>query len=526
METKPSIYNLADIAKVPAAAVYEQLGTSTQGLTSEEAKKRLAVYGKNVLQEGKKTPLIYKFLANFVHLMALLLWVAGIMAFIAQMPQLGVAVWIVILINAIFSFWQEFKAEKATEALRKLLPSYARVMRDGAETRILSEEVVPGDLLLLAEGDNIPADGRFVEEFEVRTNNSTLTGESAPVRKTAEAIGDDTLTVTELRNLAFAGTSVASGTGKVVAVSTGMNTQFGKIANLTQNLKAELSPLQKEMDRVTRLITFLAVGMGIVFFLMGTLIVKMELAAAFIFAIGIIVANVPEGLLPTVTLALAMGVQRMAKRNALIKKLSSVETLGCTTVICTDKTGTLTQNAMTVRETWLIGGRAKVTGNGYEPQGQFTDPSGKTLNPREGDLNELLRGGMLCNNAKLVAPNGEKEWAVLGDPTEAALIVAAAKAGLTPESERQAYPRIFELPFESRRKRMSTIHQRQGKRQVAYVKGAPNELLKCCTRVLVNGKEEPMTEAYLAQINAANDEFAKNALRVLAVARRDFESRP
>ncbi len=527
VQSSPVSYDLAHIAKLPAEKVYEVVASSPHGLTTDEAQKRLAQYGKNVLQEAKGTPLIYKFLANFVHLMALMLWAAGILAFIAQMPQLGVAVWAVILINAVFSFWQEYKAERATEALKRLLPAYARVMRDGAEVKILAEDIVPGDVLMLAEGDNISGDGRFVEEFEVRTNNATLTGESAPVRKTATAVGDDTQTVTEMRNLAFAGTSVASGTGKVVVVNTAMSTQFGKIANLTQTLKAEMSPLQKEMARITRLITFLAVGMGVVFFLLGTLIVRMELISAFIFAIGIVVANVPEGLLPTVTLALAMGVQRMAKRHALIKKLSSVETLGSTTVICTDKTGTLTQNAMTVREIWMAGSKLRVTGNGYEPQGEFLAASDKPVDPRGGDLSELLRGGMLCNNARLLSPNGDNAgWTVLGDPTEAALVVAAAKAGITPESERARYPRTFELPFESRRKRMSTIHQQQSKRYTAYVKGAPNEVLKYCTRILVDGQIEPMTDSWTEQINAANDNYAKGALRVLAVARREFDSRP
>src|SRR5512143_2678879 len=205
VQSRPVSYDLANIARLPAEKVYEVVGSAPHGLTTEEAQKRLTQYGKNVLQEAKGTPLIYKFLANFVHLMALMLWAAGILAFVAQMPQLGVAVWAVILINAIFSFWQEYKAERATEALKRMLPSYARVMRDGAEAKILAEEIVPGDVLMLAEGDNISADGRFVEEFEVRTNNSTLTGESAPVRKTATPV-NGMETVTEMRNLAFAGT--------------------------------------------------------------------------------------------------------------------------------------------------------------------------------------------------------------------------------------------------------------------------------------------------------------------------------
>ncbi len=526
MDVKTPDVTLDDISRLTPAEVCRAMNSRLSGLTTTEAAERLTVYGRNALREVRGTPLIYMFLANFVHLMALLLWAGGILAFIAQMPQLGVAVWAVILINAVFSFWQEFKAEKATEALKRLLPSYARVLRDNSEVKLLTEELVPGDVLLLAEGDNIPADGRFVEEYEVRTNNATLTGESAPVRKTAEAVVEEHgHTITELRNLAFAGTSVASGSGKVVIVSTGMNTQFGKIAAMTQSVKAEMSPLQKEMERVTRIITFLSVGLGVVFFLLGTLIVRMELVSAFLFAIGVIVANVPEGLLPTVTLALAMGVQRMVKRNALIKKLSSVETLGSTTVICTDKTGTLTQNAMSVREIWLPSASYRVTGIAYEPSGQYLSADGKAVSPRAGDLTELLRASMLCNNARLVLSSEDQSWSILGDPTEAALVVAAAKAGLTPESERGEYPRIFELPFESRRKCMTTIHQ-TGKAYVAFVKGAPNEILQRCGHILINGQVEPLTAAHKAQIEAANDGFARGALRVLAVARRRFDERP
>lgn len=516
--------SLADMAKVPAAQVYTQVNTSPYGLTSIEAQRRLAIYGKNRLKESQGKPLILKFLANFVHMMALLLWVGGALAFVAQMPQLGAAIWVVILINAIFSFWQEYKAERATEALKKLLPSYTRVLRNGVETRVLAEEIVPGDVLLVAEGDNISADGRFVEEFEVRTNNATLTGESAPVRKTAEPVDDGTLNVTEMRNLAFAGTSIASGTGKVVVINTGMNTQFGKIADLTQTVQAEMSPLQKEMARVTRLITVLAVGMGIIFFVLGMYVVKMELASAFIFAIGIIVANVPEGLLPTVTLALAMGVQRMAKRNALIKKLSSVETLGSTTVICTDKTGTLTQNAMTVREAWTFGSRIKITGIGYEPVGEFQTDSGQPVTSLNSDLRMLLRGGMLCNNAKLIRGQNNS-WEILGDPTEAALVVAAAKAQITPEAERLTYPRALELPFDSRRKRMSTVHQ-HGSGYIVFIKGAPQEIIRCCTAILINGETQAITENHILEITRMNDEYAKGGLRVLAVAQRMLEERP
>jgi len=351
--------------------VYRAVGTSPEGLATAEAQARLAQHGPNAIQTIKGKPMWRKFLANFTHLMALLLWVGGVMAFIGKMPQLGWAIWAVIVINAIFSFWQEFRAEKAADALKKLLPQFARVMRNGTETKIPAEELVPGDVILLAEGDHISADARLVEENEMRVDLSTLNGESNPARRTAEASLRDGLSAMERPNLVFAGTTVSAGTGKAVVFSTGMGTEFGKIARLTQTVGEDLSPLQKEVNRVTKIVTAMAMGIGVVLFLLSVFVIRRPMAEGFIFSVGMVVAFVPEGLLPTVTLSLAMGVQRMAKRNALIKKLSSVETLGSCTVICTDKTGTLTQNEMTVREAWVAGRRLTVSGVGYEPVGEF-----------------------------------------------------------------------------------------------------------------------------------------------------------
>jgi magnesium-transporting ATPase (P-type) len=344
--------------------VLEALDSSEKGLTHEEAEKRLAEYGPNEIREVRGRPLWLKFLENFYHLFAIMLWVGGLLSFVGGMPQLGWAIFAVIFINAIFSFWQEFKAEKATEALKAMIPSKAKVIRDGDVMQILASEIVPGDMLVLEEGDNISADARLIEEFELRTNNATLTGESEPVRKTSSGVSGENLNVTEMPNLIFAGTSVAYGGGKAVVYATAMQTQFGKIAQLTQSVKEELSPLQKEMEKVVRVVAVIATAMGLTFFVLGVFVAKLPLIQGFVFAVGIIVANVPEGLLPTVSLALAMGVQRMAGRHALIKKLSSVETLGSTTVICTDKTGTLTKNEMTVRDIYVNGQHISVLGTG------------------------------------------------------------------------------------------------------------------------------------------------------------------
>ncbi len=506
--------------------VYTALETRETGLTQTEAEARLKQYGSNTILEVRRTPLIVKLAANFTHLMALLLWVGGIVALIAQLPQLAVAIWLVNFINGAFSFWQEFKAEKATEALRKLLPHYVRVQRDDKEQRILAEDLVIGDIILLSEGDHISADARLIRSEELRADQSTLTGESHPVRKISDVVIQNNLTRAELPNVVFAGTSVAAGTGKAIVFATGMSTEFGKIAHMTQSISEEVSPLQKEMKIVTEVVTLFSVVVGAVFFILSVILAGMKLAEGFIFGLGMLVAFVPEGLLPTVTLSLAMGVQRMVKRHALVKRLSAVETLGCTTVICTDKTGTLTQNEMTVSDIWLSQKRITVTGVGYDPEGQILYQQHPLRDTMREDLYQLLCAAIQCNNARLLPPTDTTEhWTILGDPTEAALSVVALKGGIDLESEVQHMPRIRELPFDSRRKRMATIHRNlnttsNSADNIVYVKGAPRETLALCTQIWCNGCPIPLTNDVRAQILAANDDYARQGLRVLAVAER------
>ena len=505
--------------------VYARLDSAPVGLTFDSATRRLTEYGPNVLTEIKGKPLIVQFLANFIHLMAILLWVGGFIALIADMPQLTVAIWMVNVINGVFSFWQEFRAGKATEALRKMLPLQVRVLRDGLEQSIPAEDLVPGDVMILSEGDRISADSRLVEASELFVDQSTLSGESMPVRKLADAVLRDDLSASEVPNLVFAGTNVSAGTGRAVVYATGMNTEFGKIARLTQTMGDAPSPLQQELASLTRTVTFIAVSVGVLFFVLAVLFAHMPLAEGFIFALGMIVAFVPEGLLPTVTLALAMGVQRMAKRNALIKKLSSVETLGCTTVICTDKTGTLTQNAMTVTDIWVNGHSLHVSGKGYSPQGTITDGRGSVQGDLQRDLELVLISASLCNNARILPPDDETaQWSVLGDPTEAALRVAAPKSGIDLAQVEGEQPRVRELPFDSTRKRMSTVHrdmsQLREAQLVAYVKGAPKELLNLCTSIRRDGQDQRLTQEMISEISAANDTYARAGLRVLAVGMR------
>ena len=513
------------IESLPAAAVYAELKTAASGLTQVEAEKRLAYYGKNSIQKRKSKPLIIKFLANFTHLMAILLWIGGVVGFIAQLPQLGVAIWLVNIINGLFSFWQEYQAEKAVEALGELLPVYAHVLRDGGEARILAEELVPGDVIILAEGDRISADGRLVEADDFRADQSILTGESHPAHKTKDVGNRTDLGRAEQPNLIFAGTNAASGSGKAVVFATGMNTEFGKIADLTQSMGEVQSPLQKELGRVTRLVSVMAMSIGAFFFVMAILVANVNIAESFIFAMGMIVAFIPEGLLPTVTLSLAMGVQRMAKRNALIKRLSAVETLGCTTVICTDKTGTLTQNEMTVSDLWMVKQQVRVTGVGYAPEGEMLQENGPISLAENQDLRQLLLAASLCNNSRLLPPGPEtSHWSILGDPTEAALVVAAQKGKLDLAEEAQHSPRLRELPFESYRKRMSTIHQVSAEisdgKQLAYIKGSPKEVLDLCTKFYQDGQAVRLDETTREKVMTANDEFARKGLRVLAVAMR------
>jgi potassium/sodium efflux P-type ATPase len=396
----------------------------------------------------------------------------------------------------------------------------------------------------------VPADARLIAEAELRVDQSTLTGESDPVRKTADPTVEPDLADTDRGDLVFAGTSVVAGTGRAVVFAIGAATGIGRIAFLTQTVRAELSPLQKELAQATRIVTVLALGIGAVFFALSVGFAHIGAAESFIFAMGMVVAFVPEGMLPLVTLSLAMATQRMAGRNALVKRLSAVETLGCTTVICTDKTGTLTQNEMTVRRIWLPDARFEVSGVGYQPDGAIVReedeegaegglaPDGRS---RRGLL-ELLRAAALCNDARLVPPDVSTEglWTALGDPTEASLLVAARKGGLDLEAEAGTHPRLRELPFDSRRKLMSTLHAidsdpgsaRAGRdspgsasrpRIVAYLKGAPNEVLARCKRIRTADGDSAATADRLAAVLAANDAYALSGLRVLAVAYRELE---
>ena len=516
---------LDHLSELAPDAALAALGSRPGGLTAAEAAERQARLGKNTITAEKRRSVILVFLSEFTSLMAWLLWLGGLVAFFAGQPELGIAIWAVNIINGIFSFWQEYRAERATAELKKMLAAHARVERDGSEQQILSEDLVPGDIMILGEGDRISADGRLLAGADLQVDQSTLTGESSPLRKTQDAIHTNGIAATDTPNLIFAGTSVSSGTCRAVVTAIGMNTVFGGIAHLTQSMKDEPSPLQLELDRLTRQLSVIAIGTGAIFFLAGVFVVAEPWPKAFIFALGMIVAFIPEGLLPTVTLSLAMAVQRMSKQHALVKKLSAVETLGCTTVICSDKTGTLTQNEMTVCNLWLPGTAYDVTGRGYAPVGEVLLAGAPATAADGPGLLRLLSGAALCSDARLVPPGADNDrYTVLGDPTEACLGVVAAKAGIDVAALQRSQPRIRELPFDSTRKRMTTIHQLaepvEGSPWIAYVKGAPKEVLALCSTIARGDASSPITEQDRVDVMAANDGYARDGLRVLAVAYR------
>jgi calcium-translocating P-type ATPase len=476
-------------------------GDAASGLRTAEAQRRLAAGGPNVLQAREAPHWLRRFARNFVHLFALLLWCGAALAALGGMPELSVAIVLVIAVNAVFSFAQEHRAERAVEALRRILPQSATVRRDGRPQLVDARDLVPGDVLLLSAGDRISADARLLSSAELRVDMSTLTGESRPVPRSVTDGGGGA--GPDAPGLVFAGTHVFAGSAEALITATGMQTELGRIAGLTESAPRLPSPLEKEMDRVTRVVAALSVVVGATFFVVAGAL-GMGLTERFLFAIGVIVANVPEGLLPTVTLSLALATQRMARRNAIVRRLSSVETLGCTTVICTDKTGTLTANEMTVRRVWLAGAEIEVTGTGYEPRGAIVARPG-----RAGDaaLAELARAATLCNDASLSAESGR--WQLVGDPTEGALLTLARKAGLDPVREQHRYPRRGELPFDSVRKRMTTVNETRAG-LTAYVKGAPGEIV-ARTTLPPGGRSRAL---------AAADALARDGLRVLALARR------
>jgi len=508
-----------DINRLSTADVLNRLETAGGGLTTEEAIRRLIQFGPNVLAAPQRYSVLRGLARQFTHFLAILLWIAAGLSFAAElmnpgegMATLGWAILAVIGINAVFAFLQEYKAERAVQTLRRLLPDKAWITRNGQSVGVRRSELVPGDVLLLEEGERVPADARLIEEAGMRVDTAALTGESKPKRRTAEPVEDGHWL--DLPNLVFAGTTILSGHGRAVVFSTGMRTEFGKIADLTATVETGLSPLQKEIVKVTRIVAAISLAMGITFFGIG-LLTGLSFWISAIFGIGIIVANVPEGLLPTVTLSLAMASQRMAKRHALIKHLASVETLGCTTVICTDKTGTLTENRMKV-DRFYVDGLVVESSEGCF----FT--RGRIVSTTDAEQWRFFFDVLLhCHNAKRVR-QADGRYVVTGDPTEVALLQFAMEHGL---AHRPPLRRMGELAFDADRKRMSTLHWSEGQ-LIAFTKGAPESVVPLCTHIEIHGNALPMTSDERARILSQSRSFAEQAYRVLAVARREVANQP
>ncbi len=475
------------------------------GITKEEASSRLKEHGPNLLPKKGGTVWWKLLLSQFASMIIWLLIGAAVVAGLLGEVIDAWAIMAIVILNAALGFFQEYRAERSLEALQKLASPMTKVIRDGVLQMIPSEEIVPGDLVLLEAGDRIPADGRIIDNVHMTVDEASLTGESVPISKTDEQLEGELL-LADRKNMVFMGTTVVAGKGHVLITQTALETEIGKIASELLSQEKEKTPLQHRLNHLGKKLVYICLGVVAVVFglgiLRGTSVIEMLL-----FSLSLAVAAIPEGLPAAVTISLSIGVRKMAEKNALIRRLSSVETLGSTNIICTDKTGTLTQNAMTVRSLWVDQKQIHVSGAGYAPVGEFEGEAP--------DLHYALKIGILCNNANLLQAEGE--WSIVGDPTEGALLTAAAKAGLNKADLEKDHHLIEEIPFDSERKMMSVL-RRNGESKTLFVKGAPDAIALRSTKWLVNGEEKPLTEQDKDTIRAANEDLASRAYRVLAVA--------
>ena len=494
-------------------SIYSEINSSKTGLTDHEASKRLEKYGKNKLVKKQKFTALKIFINQFKSFLVALLTVAVFVSYYLGEMVDAYVIGIIIILNAILGFVQEYKAERAVEALKKLSTTKAKVLRDGKEELINSEDLVPGDIILLEEGDKVPADSRLIEVINLEIDESTLTGESTSVSKESVVLKKEKIVVAEIRNMIFMNTSVSRGRATAIVVETGMSTEIGKIAKTITEQKTPETPLQKKLEVVAKNLGIAAIIISILVFVIGLL--KGEpIIQMFTTAVSLAVAAVPEGLPAVVTITLALGLSKMAKVNAIIRRLPVVETLGSATVICSDKTGTLTKNEMTVTEVYTNHNLIKLTGTGYEPRGEFNLDDKKIDPTKSKNLELLLRSGALCTTAKL--NHGKNGWSIIGDPTEGALLVSSRKSGRSKDELMSEYKFKNELPFDSNRKMMSVIYESKGK-QIAYIKGAPEIFLENCSHIYLNGTIKKLTKVDKEKIKTQIDEMAKNALRVLAM---------
>ncbi len=508
-------------AMSPQEAV-ETLETSVKGLGSEEAAKRLVEYGPNELQSKKKVTALEILLHQFTNIFVIILIVATVIAFYVdlssnELPVDAIIIAVIVVLNSVIGFIQEYKSEKAMEAMKSLTAPKARLLRDGREITVAAREVVPGDIILLEAGDRVAADGRLIETIDLRTDEAVLTGESNPIDKNPAAL-EENASVGDRINSVFTATFVTYGRGKAVVTSTGMKTEFGKIAETVQSVEEEEPPLQVKLDKFAKRIAYLVVGVCALVFVLELLdpVRPGSIADSFLTAVALAVSAVPEGLPAVVTVTLALGARELASRNAVIRRLASVETLGSTDIICSDKTGTLTKGEMTVRRIWVNNGVIEVTGAGYDPKGEFRMGDQPIEVKKDDSLGLLLTAATLCTNAHY---DGKS---VTGDTTEGALIVAAMKAGLTKETLEEERVRIHEITFTSERKLMTTVHKDSEGRLTVFMKGAPEIVASRCTSLLLNNRRRKLSEGERKIILQANEGMASQALRVLGVGYKEL----
>ena len=508
-------------------ACLQELNSSEEGLSESEAQERRSQYGFNELKEKKGKSPVLVFLEQFSSILVLLLIAAAGVSWVLGEWLDAYAIMAIVILNAVFGFVQEYKAEQAIAALKKLVSPKARVLRAGREASEESRLLVPGDVIVLEAGDRIPSDCRLLEAIEFECEESALTGESLPVRKNAAITLAEKTSVADRENCVFMGTVATKGRAKALVYATGMQTQVGRIATLVEQTEAEETPLQKRLGVLAKQLGVAAIAAVAIVFAAGVFLGGESVFAMFLIAVTLAVAAIPEGLPAIVTVTMAIGVQRMARRNAIIRKLPAVETLGAATVICSDKTGTLTKSEMTVREVYADGRLYGITGSGYALQGEFFEGGmgKKKINAaKNAVLEKLLLAGVYCNNSSLAEEADGASARVAGDPTEASLLVLARKAGLDEEELKEEAEFVHEIPFSSERKMMSVARKHQG-RALVFVKGAPEFVVQKCSHALSGGKERRMTEKERKEILAQNKKMASKALRVLALAFRKFEGK-
>jgi len=495
------------------AEVLSKLNTSARGLTPEEAANRLKQYGLNELVAVRKVSPLSIFFSQFKSILILILLGATIISLATGHDVDAVVIFVIVIVSALVGFTQEYRAERALEALKKMLTPTTMVLRDGTETEIYVKEIVPGDILVLKEGDKVSADARLIEAINLHVNEASLTGESMPVVKETARVSKDAFLL-DRKNVVFSGTEITYGKGKAAVIATGMRTEFGKIAKQVATVVKEETPLEERTKELGKWLGVAALAISVSVIILG-MIRGLPFLDMLLFGVALAVAAVPEALPAVVTGSLAIGMYKMAKRNALVRKMPAVETLGSTTVICSDKTGTLTKGEMTVRKIYAGDRMMSVSGAGYEPKGEFHVERDRDILQSE-YFSLLMNGALLCNDAELML-EGDK-WLIKGDPTEGALAVVAVKAGFHQNEVKKQYPRTGELPFSSERKRMTSIHSTPHGDRIVYMKGAPEVILERCVQVHESSKVEKLTEKRRKDILNINEEMAGEALRVLGIA--------